>query len=96
MLRAAVLLTFAVLTPAVLAAPADASRSALYGVQDDAWLAAGSGDLSSRLTELQRLGVDVYRFTLRWDQVEKRDNAYDWTWPDSAVRGLRAHGTRPS
>jgi len=66
-----------------------------YGVQDDAWLAAGSGDLSSRFAELQRLGTDVYRFTLRWDQVEKRENAYDWAWSDSVIRGLRAHGVAP-
>jgi len=66
-----------------------------YGIQDDAWLAAGSGDLPARLAELQRLGTDVYRFTLRWDQVEKRHNVYDWTWPDSVIRGLRAHGIAP-
>ena len=95
MLRAALFLAASALTAVVLAAPAGASRGALYGVQDDAWLAAGSGDLSTRVTELKRLGVDVYRFTLRWDQVERRDNVYDWTWTDSVIRGLRAHGIAP-
>jgi hypothetical protein len=95
MLRAALFLAASALTAVVLAAPAGASRGALYGVQDDAWLAAGEGDLSTRLTELRRLGVDVYRFTLRWDQVEMRDNTYDWAWTDSVVRGLRAHGIAP-
>ena len=92
MLRIAAIATVAF---AVLAAPAQGSRGVMYGVQDDAWLAAGGGDLSTRLTELQRLGVDVYRFTLRWDQVERRDNSYDWAWPDSVIRGLRAHGIKP-
>src|SRR4051794_31735105 len=93
MLRIAVIAS--VLAVAIVAAPAHASRAVVYGVQDDAWLAAGGGDLASRLTELQRLGVDVYRFTLRWDQVEKRNNAYDWAWPDAVIRGLRAHGIAP-
>ena len=95
MLRALLFLAASALTAVALATPAGASRGALYGVQDDAWLAAGGGDLSTRLTELRRLGVDVYRFTLRWDQVERRDNVYDWTWPDSVIRGLRAHGIKP-
>jgi hypothetical protein len=94
-LRAAVPLILSVVTLAVLAGPAGASSGAVYGVQDDAWLAAGSGDLSGRFGELRRLGTDVYRFTLRWDQVERRDNVYDWAWTDSVVRGLRAHGIAP-
>jgi GH35 family endo-1,4-beta-xylanase len=94
-LRAALALIVSALAFVVLAAPAAASSRVAYGVQDDAWLAAGSGDLSSRFAELQRLGTDVYRFTLRWDQVEKRDNVYDWTWSDSVIRGLRAHGIAP-
>ena len=93
MLRISVIAS--VLALAVVAAPAHASRAVVYGVQDDAWLAAGGGDLSSRLTELKLLGVDVYRFTLRWDQVERRDNVYDWRWSDSVIRGLRAQGIAP-
>jgi hypothetical protein len=95
MLRHALFLVVATAAAVVLAAPASASPRALYGVQDDAWLAAGPGTLDDRLGELRTLGVDVYRFTLRWDQVERRDNVYDWAWPDSVVRGLRAHGIAP-
>jgi hypothetical protein len=95
MLRSAAVLILCVPALALLPAPAHASRAVLYGVQDDAWLVAGAGDLSSRLDELERLGTDVYRFTLRWDQVEKRHGVCDWTWTDSVVRGLRAHGIAP-
>ena len=92
MLRIAVIASSGALA---VAASADASRAVVYGVQDDAWLAAGDGDLSGRLTELQRLGVDVYRFTLRWDQVETRDNAYDWAWPRRGHPRAPAHGIAP-
>jgi hypothetical protein len=53
----------------VLANSAHAAPGALYGVQDDAWLAHGPGTLESRLDELDRLGVDVVRFTVRWDVI---------------------------
>jgi hypothetical protein len=95
MLRAFLALIVSLLALVVLPAQAGASRAVLFGIQDDAWLAASGSDLSTRLAELDRLGTDVYRFTLRWDQVEKRDNVYDWTWPDSVIRGLRAHGIEP-
>jgi hypothetical protein len=94
----------AVLCSLAVSAPADASRYVRYGVQDDAWLAAGPGDFWSRLAELDRLGVDVYRFTLRWDRVARKrpenardpnDAAYDWSFPDAVVHGLRAHGIAP-
>jgi hypothetical protein len=103
-LRLALALIVSALALVVMPAPAEASRSVRYGIQDDAWLAAGAGDLSGRLSELRRLGVDVYRFTLRWDQVAQRrprtaadpnDGAYDWAWPDAVIRGLRAHGISP-
>jgi hypothetical protein len=90
---------------ALIAAPAaDASRFVRFGVQDDAWLAAGPGSFQERLAELDRMGVEVYRFTLRWDRVAKRkpangrnpnDPAYDWEFADAVVRGLRAHGITP-
>lgn len=90
---------------ALIAAPAaDASRYVRFGVQDDAWLAAGPGDFWGRLAELDRMGVEVYRFTLRWDRVAKQkpangrdpsDPAYNWEFADAVVRGLRAHGITP-
>ena len=45
---------------------ADASPRAVYGVQDDAWLVHGPGTLESRLDVLDRMGVDVVRYTVRW------------------------------
>jgi hypothetical protein len=103
-LRFALALIVSALALVILPAESEASPNVRYGVQDDGWLAAGPGALPDRLAELQRLGVDLYRFTLRWDQVAKRrpaaagnprDAAYDWSWPDSAIRGLRAHGIAP-
>ena len=83
---------------------ATASSAVRYGVQDDAWLEHGPGTLSSRLEELQALGVDVVRYTVRWDQVSQRqprrprdptDPAYDWGRVDSVLLGLRRHGIAP-
>jgi hypothetical protein len=99
-----VVLVAGVLAALVVATPGQAARGALYGVQDDAWLAHGPGTLESRLDELDRLGVDVVRFALRWDLVagsrpsfarDHRDPAYDWRSTDAVLRGLRRHGIQP-
>jgi hypothetical protein len=90
------------LAPA-LAAPgvADASGSIRYGVQDDAWLASGPGTVSERVERLQRLGVQIVRYTVRWDQVARTapaspgspaDAAYDWRIPDSVLKSLHEAG----
>ena len=98
--------TFAILfvlalAPLALAAPAEASPNARYGVQDDAWLVYGPGTLDERLDTLDRLGVDVVRWTIRWDQVAKQrptdarladDPAYDWSLSDDVLAGLRRRG----
>jgi hypothetical protein len=87
----------------VLAAPAaaDASTAIRYGVQDDAWLASGPGTVSERVDRLQRLGVQIVRYTVRWDQVARRapaspgspeDPAYDWSIPDSVLKTLHEAG----
>jgi Glycosyl hydrolase catalytic core len=100
------LLTFVLGAVAALifANPATAAPGALYGIQDDAWLAHGPGTLESRLDELDRLGVDVVRYTLRWDAIAERrpasprdhgDFAYDWSGADAVLRGLRRHGVQP-
>jgi Glycosyl hydrolase catalytic core len=94
-LRLALALLVSTFAAAGLPALADASPSVRYGVQDDAWLAAGPGDFYERLAELRELGVQVYRFTLRWDQIETKRGVYDWTWPDAVVGGLRANGIAP-
>ena len=86
------------------AAPASASRSVRYGIQDDAWLMHGPGSLEDRIAQLDALGVDLVRFTVRWDQVARRqprnarshlDPAYNWSQPDAVLRGLRARGIAP-
>ena len=38
---------------------ATASPSIRYGIQDDAWIADGSGTLTQRLDRLQALGVQI-------------------------------------
>ncbi|HSF61916.1 MAG TPA: DUF5722 domain-containing protein [Gaiellaceae bacterium] len=86
------------------ASSASASPAALYGIQDDAWLEHGPGTLESRLDELARMGVDVVRYTVRWDRVapkrpvtprDPRDAAYDWWTTDAVLRGLHRHGIDP-
>jgi hypothetical protein len=88
----------------VVAAPANASPNARYGIQDDAWLMYGTGTLSQRLATLDRLGARLVRLTLRWDEIaparpaaprSPSDPAYDWGQFDVVLRGLRAHGITP-
>jgi hypothetical protein len=97
-------LVVGVLAAVTLAAPGQAASGALYGVQDDAWLAHGPGKLESRLGELDRLGVDIVRYAVRWDVVagerptaprDHLDTAYDWRSTDAILRGLRRHGIEP-
>jgi hypothetical protein len=81
-------------------APASASPQIDYGIQDDAWLLYGRGPIESRMELLQRLGVDVVRYTIRWDQVARRRPAtprnhrsrgYGWETVDPVLRALRRH-----
>jgi hypothetical protein len=85
--------TFLATAPAVSASP-----NVHYGIQDDAWLTTGDGALSSRLDTLQRLGVDVVRFSLRWNEIAAAgpDQAgWDWSGPDAVLAGLRSRGIAP-
>jgi hypothetical protein len=86
------------------AAPASASPGVRYGIQDDAWLMHGPGSLDERVATLDGLGVDLVRFTVRWDQVARKrpangrshlDPAYNWSQPDAVLRELRKHGITP-
>lgn len=78
---------------ALVAAPAaEASRFVRYGIHDDAWLVSGPGTLDGRLNLLDRLGVDLVRYTIRWDDVEASPGEYDWAVADSVLTGLRARG----
>jgi hypothetical protein len=92
------LLLLALATALLAPAGAGAAPGIKFGIQDDAWLSAGS--LDERLPTLDRLGPDVVRYTLRWDQVARRkpthatnqnDKAYDWRSADAVLQGLRKH-----
>jgi hypothetical protein len=83
----------------VVAAPAQASHTAQFGVQDDAWLLYGPGTLEERLTTLDNLGVHVVRFTLRFDQVAptrpsspRSPSAYDWGPSGELLQALHTEG----
>jgi hypothetical protein len=82
---------------AALAFPAGAfaSPSVAYGIQDDAWLGHGPGALSDRVASLDRLGVEVVRFTIHWNETETARGRYDWRASDSVLAALRARGIRP-
>jgi hypothetical protein len=104
MRRLLLLLAAATFAFAVAAPTASASRSIRYGVQDDAWLMHGPGSLQQRVATLDDLGVDLVRFTVRWDQVARKrprngrshlDPAYKWATADAVLRELRAHGITP-
>jgi hypothetical protein len=94
----------ATLALAAAAAPAPASNRIEFGIQDDAWLRDGTASMPSlegRLRVLDRLGPDVVRYTLRWDEIaterpehpaDPNDPAYDWSWSDAVLGGLHAHG----
>jgi hypothetical protein len=98
MFRGVGALVLAALALAV-AAPAQASHTAQFGIQDDAWLLYGPGTLQERLTTLQNLGVGVVRFTLRWDQIAaqkpaspRSPSAYDWGASGELLDALHAQG----
>lgn len=83
------------------ASSAQGASSVQYGIEDDAWLLHGSGTLSSRIAELERLNVDIVRFTLHWDLIARRqptdardpsDRAYRWRSPDNVLNALHKAG----
>ena len=84
-------------TPAV----ASAAPGIAYGLTDDAWLANGPGTVEDRVTTLDGLGVQVVRFTVRWDQVaptepanpeDPQDPAYDWSTSTEVLNALHSRG----
>jgi len=93
--------TVAILGALLLPGLASAAPSALYGVQDDAWLRAGPGTLDERLDTLEDLNVQIVRYTLRWDRIaaerpararDPEDPAYNWGANDGVLSGLRDRG----
>ena len=91
------LLLLAAMVAAFLAcsAPAEASPYVRYGLQDDAWLVYGPGTLDERIAELDRIGVDLVRFTINWNQVEKVRGKRSWGSADAVLEGLSKHGIAP-
>jgi hypothetical protein len=79
---------------ALLAAaqPAAASPQVRYGLQDDAWLVHGSGTLTERVATLDAMGVELVRFTINWNDVERVRGTREWGSADAVLRELRAHG----
>ena len=74
-----------------LAPGANAASGIRFGIQDDAWLQNGPGTLDQRLDRLDALGVDLVRFTIEWDQVERVKGTLDWTRPDGVLVALHEH-----
>ena len=84
--------------------PAGASPKIRYGIQDDAWLAYGPGTVDERVETLDRMGIKLVRFTLKWrdiaparpgDARDPDDPAYRWGSADDVLRSLAAHGMVP-
>jgi Beta-galactosidase len=80
---------------AAFAGEAQAGRGVLYGIQDDGWILHGDGRLAQRLDTLDRLGVDVVRFTLHWNEIEPAEGAFRWRSSDQVLRGLQTRGIQP-
>ena len=80
---------------AAMTAPAEASSGVEFGIQDDAWLEFGPGKLSDRVAELDRLGLDAVRLTIRWDQVEPAPGDYRWGRADRLLGALEDRGLDP-
>jgi hypothetical protein len=88
--RLPVLLVLITVALAATTTPADASTRVEFGIQDDAWLEFGPGRLSDRVAELDRLGLDAVRVTLRWDQIETAPGSFRWGRSDRLLRALHA------
>jgi hypothetical protein len=78
-----------------LSATAAAAPSIRFGIVDDAWLAHGPGTLEERVEKLERVGFDVVRLTLRWDEIERAKGTYDWEAPDRLLGALQARALTP-
>ena len=91
-MRFRIALALACLGLLVPAGSAPASTGIRFGIQDDAWLLHGPGQLSDRLDRLEQLGPDVVRYNLRWDDVEAASGELDWSGPDQVLQGLHERG----
>jgi len=90
-----VLLALIAAALAATTTPAEASSRVEFGIQDDAWLEFGPGKLSDRVAELDRLGLDAVRVTLRWDQIETTPGSFRWSRADRLLLALHAKRLDP-
>lgn len=88
-------LLIAIVLAAVWSQEAHAVPGARYGIQDDAWILYGPGRLAQRLDTIDRLGVDVVRFTLHWNEIERVQGRFRWNLSDAVLRGLQTRGIQP-
>jgi hypothetical protein len=102
--RLALLCAFAAAAAAVFVTGTPASPGVQFGIHDDAWVLYGPGTLQQRLDQLQRLGVDVVRVSIHWNDVARtkparalaaNDPAYEWDAYDAVLKGLSARGIAP-
>ena len=77
------------------ASDASASSRVLFGIQDDAWLEYGPGTLSSRVAEIDRIGLDVVRVTVDWHRTEPRPGEYRWARTDRLLGAIHRRGLLP-
>ena len=82
----------------LLPVTSSASPYIRFGVQDDAYLVAGSS-LETRLDTLDRMGAKLVRYTVNWRQIATKkprratnpgDSVYDWAQADAVLKGLHA------
>jgi hypothetical protein len=85
----------AILLAALSAEQAQAGPGVRYGIQDDAWINHGPGRLGDRLDTLDRLGADVVRYTLQWNEIEPAQGRFRWRLSDRVLRGLKTRGIQP-
>jgi hypothetical protein len=90
LVRIVVAIVFACALLGAAAPAAGASSGVRYGIQDDAWLTHGPGTLDERLDQLERLGTDLVRFNLHWNQIEATRGEPNWEDSDAVLEGLRA------
>src|SRR5215475_4815110 len=101
MRRIALAITLTCALAAAAAGTSSASTSIYYGVQDDAWLRYDDSgtNLTERVLALKQMGVQIVRYTLRWDEVARKkptsgsnpkDPAYNWTAYDQIFGTLHA------
>ena len=74
---------------------AHATPGVKYGIQDDNYILNGPGKLGQRLDTIDRLGVDIVRFTLEWNKIERAQGKFNWGRSDQVLRGLNARRIQP-